>query len=146
MPLPISGSLFQAEVDFTTTSFDLRVLGVGGKDYRLVKTNLEKDINVDKSKVKVKDGKVVIMLRKVNDYDFWSNLTAKTERRAKAAGGGSGTDGIMDMLGEMYNSGDDNMKRVIGEAWEKSQRSRMAGGGAPDFGGSAFDGPDGLDL
>jgi len=130
----------KVKCDFTTSSFDLIVTGVDGKNYRLNKTNLDKDIKPDGSKVRVKDGRVVLLLAKANTWDFWSDLVSKTKRTAGSGGGGSGAPadgGVMDMMKQMYDSGDDNMKRVIGQAWEKSQKERLMGGGGGMGGGAA---------
>jgi hypothetical protein len=35
----------------------------------------------------------------------------------------------MDMMKDMYDSGDDQMRKTIGEAMLKSQTERMGGGG-----------------
>lgn len=118
----------KVEVDFSNNSFDLRVSGVGGDSFRLVKTNLDKDIDPEGSKVRVKDGKVVVNLRKLNEYDYWTDLTSSRPRTT--AGPAAPDGGIMNVLGDMYNSGDDKMKRVIGEAWSKSQQQRAMGGGS----------------
>ena len=37
------------------------------------------------------------------------------------------TAGIMDLMKDMYDSGDDQMKKTIGEAMMKSQQERMSG-------------------
>jgi calcyclin binding protein len=92
----------------------------------------------------VKDGRVVLLLAKVNSYDYWADLVSKTKRKPVGAtgGGGAGSDGgVMDMMKQMYDSGDDNMKRVIGQAWEKSQKDRMMGGAG---GGGAAGMPSGM--
>lgn len=122
------GDKGKVSCDFTTNSFDLTVRDVEGASYRLSKSNLEKDINPEGSKVRVKDGKVVLLLAKVNTWDFWTNLVSKTARKPSKASAAAPDGGIMDMMKEMYESGDDTMKRTIGEAWEKSQRERMMGG------------------
>ena len=69
----------------TPTSFDLKVHGLGGKNYRLLKDNLEKDIVPADSKIVVKRDKVVIKLQKKKgdySYEHWSALTAKKKRDA----------------------------------------------------------------
>lgn len=53
--------------DFKKDGFDLKVHGISGLNYRLVKDNLEKDIIPDQSKFTVKRNKVVIKLAKVID-------------------------------------------------------------------------------
>jgi calcyclin binding protein len=45
--------------DFTKDSFDLKVMGLGGKNYRLLQDNLDKDVVVDKCKCLVKANKVL---------------------------------------------------------------------------------------
>ena len=139
----------KVKCDFTTSSFDVIISGVEGKNYRLSKSNLDKDIKPEGSKVRVKDGRVVLLLAKANSWDFWTDLVSKTKRSAGAgAGGGNGAGGadggIMDMMKQMYDSGDDNMKRVIGQAWEKSQKERLMGGGAGGGGAAGMPGMGGL--
>lgn len=57
--------------DFTRDSFDLRVMGLKGKAYRLLKDNLEKDIVPEESKVIVKKDRVTIKMKKVKgDYSY----------------------------------------------------------------------------
>ena len=41
-------------VNFTKMAFDLQILGLNGKNYRLLKDNLDKDIDPAKSKIIVK--------------------------------------------------------------------------------------------
>ena len=121
----------KVHTQFTPSSFDVRVEGIEGVAYRLVKTNLFKDIDPDACKVRVKTGRVVLSLAKVNALDWWSDLASSKPRKAGGSSAPSSPDGgIMDLLGDMYNSGDANMKRVIGEAWTKSQQARAAGGGS----------------
>jgi calcyclin binding protein len=111
---------------FSKGGFDLTVRGLSGLNYRLVKDNLEKDIVPADSKIIVKRDKVVIKLKKVKgeySYEHWGNLTSKKgkeETAAKKKADPMG--GIMDMMKDMYNDGDDNMKKIIGEAMLKSQR------------------------
>ena len=71
------------EVTFSTHGFDVKVHGLNGKNYRLLKDNLEKDIVPDKSKFIVKNNKIVVKLQKVKgqfSYDQWTSLTAKNKK------------------------------------------------------------------
>lgn len=71
------------QVNFGKHSFDLRVLGLHGKNFRLVKDNLEKDIVPEESTFVVKNNKVVIKLQKKKgeySYDHWTALTGKKKR------------------------------------------------------------------
>jgi hypothetical protein len=72
------------EVNFTKTSFDVKVNNLNGKNYRLFKDNLEKDIVPNQSVFNVKKNKIVLKLQKVKgeySYDQWSSLTAKKSRK-----------------------------------------------------------------
>ena len=60
--------------DFTKDSFDLKIHDFGGKNYRLVKTNLDKEIIPSESKVVVKKNSIKITLRKVGAA--WALLPA----------------------------------------------------------------------
>lgn len=126
----------KVEFSCTKSSFDLKVTGLGGKNYRLIKDNLDKDIIVAESKIVVKKDKVVIKLRKLKgeySYENWASLTSKKKRdsASEADKKANPMGGIMDMMKDMYDDGDANMKKIIGEAMMKSQRGEKAD--APSF-------------
>ncbi|GMI47142.1 hypothetical protein TrCOL_g9862 [Triparma columacea] len=109
--------------DFTETSFDLKVMGHEGKNFRLFKDNLAHNIDPSKSKYLVKQSKIVIKLAKCKgefSYDHWESLTAKpgTKKGKKDDPQAS----IMSLMKDMYDGGDDDMKKMIGESMLKSQR------------------------
>ncbi|KAL1525211.1 hypothetical protein AB1Y20_020078 [Prymnesium parvum] len=107
---------------FTQNSFDLKVHDFNGKSYRLVKTNLDKNIIAEDSKVIVKKNSIKICLRKEKGkygYDTWTDLTAKRRKIDTESDPGAG---IMDMMKQMYDEGDDQMKKTIGEAMLKSRQ------------------------
>jgi len=111
--------------NFTSTTFDLKIMNLNGKNYRLLNDNLEKDIDPEKSKFIVKKNKIVLKLQKIKgqySYEHWTRLTSKKtqEKRKEVAKDPSG--GIMDMMKEMYDEGDENMKKIIGEAMMKSKQ------------------------
>ena len=94
---------------------------------------MEKDIVPADSKVVVKKNSIKIVLRKVRGTygaDTWVGLTAKAGA-PKAGAGASDSDpsaGLMDMMKQMYDEGDDNMKKTLGEAMLKSRQEQMRGG------------------
>ena len=100
-------------------------MDLNGKNYRLWKDNLDKDIVPEKSTYNVKKNKVIVKLRKVKgeySFDHWTSLTAKKPRTAKKDTKEDPMGGLMDMMKDMYEDGDDNMRKVIGEAMMKAQR------------------------
>lgn len=129
--------------EFTEASFDLKIVGLDGANYRMLKTNLDKDIIPADSSVKVKKNHVVVTLKKVKGqygYDSWSDLCAKGGKRKEKAAAGKKDDpqdSIMSMMKDLYDDGDDNMKKIIGEAMYKSKRgekmdNKDLAGGADD--------------
>ena len=108
----------RAACDFTSCSFDLKIKDFNGKNYRLFKNNLDKEIVPGESKVVVKKNTIKLSMRKTKGqygYDQWLELTAK---KPKAEGGAKTDDpsaSIMDMMKQMYDDGDDTMKKAIGE-------------------------------
>ena len=108
--------------DLKSTSFDLVVTDFEGKSYRLLNDNLEKDIDAAKSKYVVKPNKIIIKLGKVKGeygYDSWTQLTAKKKKTKEEKSDPSA--GIMDLMKDMYDSGDDNMRKMIGETMYKQK-------------------------
>ena len=139
---------------FTKSSFDLIITNLQNKSYRLYKDSLEKDIDPDKSKFTVKANKVIIKLAKVKTseyggFDYWTKLS-DPKKGSKGAGSGGNTPkddpsaSIMNMMKQMYEDGDDNMKKIIGETMMKQRNGEMNKDqpGMPDFGKSGMDAMD----
>lgn len=66
--------------EFTKSSFDLRILDLSGKNLRLLKNYLDKEIIPAESKCITKKNRLTIKLKKVKGeygYDQWIDLTAK---------------------------------------------------------------------
>lgn len=129
VPLPGVGTLPKEQVScqYTKSSFDLVVHDLNNKSYRLFRDHLEKDIDPDKCKLVVKADEVRIKLHKVKQkdyggYDYWSKLTENPEKKKKMEDPASG---IMDLMKQMYDEGDDNMKRMIGETMMKQRNGEL---------------------
>ena len=131
VPLPSVGSIPRNNItcDFTATSFDLIVDDLDGKSYRLFRDNLEKDIDPEKSKYLVKADKIVVKLAKIKtEYgstEMWTDLTAKKKKKPGKKDDPAAS--IMELMKEMYDSGDDNMKKMIGETMLKQRRGELNG-------------------
>ncbi|KAF4140323.1 CS domain-containing protein [Phytophthora infestans] len=122
------GNLPQENVTchFTKTSFDLKIIGLDSKNYRLVKHNLEKEIDPVKSSFRVKKNRVTISLYKADKNNMWMNLTAKNPLKTSKPDTSDPSAGIMDMMKNMYDEGDDEMKRSIAKAWTESRQKSDA--------------------
>jgi len=113
--------------DFTKESFDLKICDDSGKWHRLYRDNLEKEIDPEKCKFKVKSDKVVIKLGKVKGefgFDNWNNLTEKKKKQDSMKNKDPSAS-IMDLMKDMYDNGDDQMKKMIGETMMKQQRGEL---------------------
>ncbi|XP_046404407.1 calcyclin-binding protein [Ischnura elegans] len=128
---------------FTERSMEFNVKNLEGKNYILPIINLLEPINPEKSHWKVKTDKVVVFLAKKTVGKTWSHITGveKREHESKTPklGGedesmaADPSDGLMNVLKQMYETGDDNMKRTIAQAWTQSQDQQMRGRG-PNLG------------
>jgi len=131
--LPDVGSIPKDQITctFTASTFDLIVRDLNGKSYRLFKEHLEKDIVPEKSKKVVKRNKVVLKLAKkkgeYGSFDHWSKLTDKKGREKKNKDPSAS---IMDLMKDMYDNGDDSIRKVIGETMMKQRNGQLD----PDMG------------
>ena len=116
----------RVSVKFGAYSIDATAMDVDGKNYRYVQDNLDKDIIPADSKFIVKSNKIILKLRKKKgdySYETWQQLVCKKKRdpNAEKKSKENPQDSIMDMMKGLYDEGDDNMKKVIGEAMMKSR-------------------------
>lgn len=140
--LPGVGSIPRDQIscEFQKDAFDLIVRNLRNQSYRLYKDCLEKDIDADKSKIIIKSDKIVVKLAKVKQgeyggYEYWSKLTDDPKKKKNLKENPSA--GIMDLMKQMYEEGDDNMRKVIGETMLKQQRGELGKTpGLDDFGGA----------
>jgi len=121
----IGASKDRVTCDFTTQKFDLQIRNHNGANYRMIKTPLEKDILPKECKVVVKKNQIKLKLKKVKgefSYESWTRLTAKGGKRKDFKDDPSKS--LMSMMKDMYDEGDDNTKKMIGEAMMKSRMGK----------------------
>jgi calcyclin binding protein len=119
---------------------ELKVLGLENKNYTLKIANLLYPITECSSRAK-KD-MVVVSLKKQASGKNWSHVTETDKRAAdaKAPKKREGEDavkdpssGLMDMMKQMYEDGDDDMKRMIAKAWTEGKGNEKQMPTMPDF-------------
>ena len=126
------------DCEFTDNGIDLRILNFnGGKNYRLKIQPLNDLIDPAASKLKVKSNSLTLELLKINLKKYWTDIKAgKSLTKAadeidkkKAAGGDeeNPAGNLMGLMKELYEGGDDNMKRTIAESWQKASTNKMMG-------------------
>ncbi|XP_042213103.1 calcyclin-binding protein-like [Homarus americanus] len=125
------------EKDAITTTFSKRgvqvmVKELDGKNYDLNITNLAKNINPDASYHKVKTDMLVVLLSK-SEQGKWTGVTAEDVRASEARKPKMSSDdpnaGMMDLMKQMYDDGDDKMKQMLNKTWYESQQKTLRGGG-----------------
>lgn len=140
--LPRVGSIPRENIEtqFTKLSFDLVVKDLEGKNYRLYKDGLEKDIDAEKCKIIVKADKILVKLAKCKtDYggfDYWTKLTDTKKSKKEDATSKDPQQSIMQLMKQMYDEGDDSMKKMIGETMLKQRNGELGKepvGGDMDF-------------
>eukprot|EP00696_Hemimastix_kukwesjijk_P009939 gnl/Hemi2/22522_TR7509_c0_g1_i1.p1 gnl/Hemi2/22522_TR7509_c0_g1~~gnl/Hemi2/22522_TR7509_c0_g1_i1.p1 ORF type:complete len:256 (+),score=52.34 gnl/Hemi2/22522_TR7509_c0_g1_i1:58-768(+) len=128
--LPDVGSLPKDAVDvvFTSTSLSLTVRGLGGRNHRLFVPQLCHEIIPDKSEFSVRPSRVNIKLAK-KESTHWEDLRPKKEKfKPKASDVEDPSAGIMNLMKNLYDEGDDQMKQTIAKAWTESRNKGGAGG------------------
>ena len=114
---------------FTGKSLELRVLGLNGKNYEFQMVHLLHPIIPESSSVKIKSGKLSILLKKEKEEN-WSCLTVTEnlknikQQQPKFDETKDPGEGIMDLMKKMYDEGDDEMKRTIAKAWTESREKQ----------------------
>ncbi|XP_028042432.1 calcyclin-binding protein [Bombyx mandarina] len=123
----------QVYCKLTDKSMELHVDNLENKDYLLVINKLLEPINVADSHWKQKTDKVVIFLAKSNPNTTWSHMTEiekkfedQRNNRLKPAETDKKDpqDSIMSLMKNMYETGDDEMKRMISKAWYEGQQRK----------------------
>ncbi|KAJ1393405.1 Siah interacting protein, N-terminal [Sesbania bispinosa] len=114
------------ESEFKPMSFDVKFHDIQGKNYRCAISKLHKEIVPEKCKVVVKPTRVIITLVKASKAN-WLDLHFKEDKLKP------GLDkekdpmaGIMDLMKNMYEDGDDEMKKTIAKAWTDARSGKTA--------------------
>ena len=90
--------------------------------------NLNKEIDADGSYTKQTSSGLVVYLKKGKSSDHWDSLEKKKsplgddeEKPNKSKNPKDPNESMMDMMKEMYQSGDPEMKKIIAESFAKSR-------------------------
>ncbi|XVF40138.1 hypothetical protein PTKIN_Ptkin01aG0087100 [Pterospermum kingtungense] len=114
------------QAGFKPMSFDVKFHDVGGKNYRCAIPKLNKEIVPEKCKVVVKPARVIITLFKGSKGN-WSDLHFKEDKlKPNLDKERDPMAGIMDLMKNMYEEGDDEMKRTIAKAWTDARSGKTA--------------------
>ncbi|KAL9265990.1 Calcyclin-binding protein-like protein, partial [Drosera capensis] len=116
------------ETSFKSSSFDIKFHDVQGKNYQFAIPKLNKSIVPEKCKILVKPTRVVITLIK-DSRGNWSDLHFKEDKLKSGLDKDKDKDpmaGIMDLMKNMYEEGDEEMKKTIAKAWTDARSGKTA--------------------
>ena len=116
------------QCDFDSHSVDLKIRDFNGKNLRFRVDPLFESIAVEKCTISVKSNSITLTLAKQNQKN-WTSLKwqkapeKKSQSESKKDPLTDESDpsaSLMSLMKDLYQNGDENMKRTIAESWEKS--------------------------
>jgi calcyclin binding protein len=120
------GKIERSNIDceFNDQAVDLRILHFNGKNLRLKIAPLNGLIDPAACKIKVKSNSLTIEMVKAKNK-HWDDIKEKKKPSGETSSSSSKKDekegdpnaSLMNMMKELYETGDDNMKRTIAESW-----------------------------
>lgn len=120
--------------DFTDRSFSLLCKEVGNRNYTLKVNSLAEDIIPDQSYFKIKTDKILLMLKKKAPMMTWICVSRADKKpmedkkkKPDIDENKDPSESLMGMLKQMYDEGDDEMKRTLAKAWTESREKKGAG-------------------
>uniref|UniRef100_A0A7N0RFT3 Calcyclin-binding protein n=1 Tax=Kalanchoe fedtschenkoi TaxID=63787 RepID=A0A7N0RFT3_KALFE len=112
------------DADFKPMSVDVKFHGVDGKNYRFTIPKLHKEIVPENCKVIVKPTRVIISLLKASKGN-WLDLNYKEDKSKPSMDKEKDPmSGIMDLMKNMYEEGDEEMKKTIAKAWTDARTGK----------------------
>ncbi|WOL14550.1 calcyclin-binding protein-like [Canna indica] len=112
--------------DFKPMSVDIKFHDIHGKNYRFAIPKLNKEILPDKCKLVVKPTRVIVTLVKASKGN-WLDLHFKEDKlKPNLEKEKDPMAGIMDLMKNMYEEGDDDMKKTIAKAWSDARSGKTA--------------------
>eukprot|EP00301_Raphidiophrys_heterophryoidea_P021616 c5992_g1_i1.p1 GENE.c5992_g1_i1~~c5992_g1_i1.p1 ORF type:complete len:235 (+),score=66.55 c5992_g1_i1:75-779(+) len=126
------GSLDKASIFFTAKKHvvELSFVGLEGKNHKFKIPNLHGEVSTSESSFKAKPNKVVVTLKKVKN-EHWPDIkeNAKLKKATEKSGDADPSAGLMNIMRDMYNDGDEETKRMIAKAWTESRDKSSRGAG-----------------
>ncbi|EWS74478.1 siah interacting protein, amine-terminal protein (macronuclear) [Tetrahymena thermophila SB210] len=128
------------QVTFTDQSFEVKVLDLNGRNYKFAIPKLYDKIKPSECKYVIKSSSISIKMKATKSY--WSQLTYK-EDAFKAKGSDEDSKdpskSLMDMMKNLYETGDDKMKETIAKSFQQAQRQQMNPNSKDKFGDNDFE-------
>lgn len=114
------------EKNIKPMSIDFKFHGIQGKNYHFAIPKLNKEIVPEQCKVIIKPTRVIITLVKASRGN-WLDLHYKEDKlKPNLDKEKDPMAGIMDLMKNMYEEGDEDMKRTIAKAWTDARSGKTA--------------------
>lgn len=112
--------------NFQPSSFDVKLHDIEGKNYRCGVPKLNKAIVPEKCRLTVKPQRVIITLQKAEKGN-WLDIYYKEDKlKSNLDKNKDPMAGIMDLMKNMYEEGDDDMKKTIAKAWSEARSGKKS--------------------
>lgn len=111
------------KLNVTKNSFELCIFGYKNANWKFAIKQLHASVDPEKCKFVQKTNTLIIRLQKEKDGS-WPQLNYKEAAFKPDMGVDKDADpsaSLMNMMKNLYQEGDDDMKRTIAQAWQKSQ-------------------------
>ncbi|KAG7655914.1 unnamed protein product [Arabidopsis thaliana] len=116
----------KVQAEFKPMSLDIKIHDVRGKNYRCAIPKLCKEIMPEKCKVLVKPKRIVITMVK-SSRGNWLDIHHKEDKiKPSLEKEKDPMAGIMGMMKNLYEDGDEEMKKTIAKAWTDARSGKAA--------------------
>ncbi|CAF0736060.1 unnamed protein product [Rotaria sordida] len=123
----------QVRCSFEDRGFTLEIINLKNVNYLFKRGRLLHDIKPGQSSYKVKKDMVILSLAKADSQNweciFRDEKKAPEKPVPKMDDSKDPGDSLMQLMKNMYETGDDEMKRTIAKAWTESREKMNVGGG-----------------
>lgn len=115
--------------EFKNRSFRVRVEGLDNSNFQCHVALLWDDIVPADSYYKVKTDTILLMLKKAQERKTWAYVTEREDKKKKTPNPKADdkkdpNEGLMDLMKQMYEDGDDEMKRTIAKSFSESKHKK----------------------
>jgi len=109
------------QVEFKSNAVDIKVHGLNNQNYRF--SRVLNEIAPEECSYKIRANRIVLALKK-KETGHWDKLESKKEKKKPDISNKDPNAGIMELMKNMYEEGDDEMKRTIAKAWTESREKK----------------------
>ena len=121
--------------NFQKNQVELCIHGLKGRNYRWIQGRsasntslpivLNRNIQPSESKILIRKNRITLKLKKEHSHESWMQLEPEKKKFDLPRENDDPSASLMSLMKNMYETGDDEMKRTIAEAYTKAQSGEM---------------------